>query len=83
MDIEILKILIQNGVFFALFCALLYWFLVKYLPKREEEYKNSIANMQQTFSDSLDKVVTAYERSTDNITKRLDSIELDIRGLKK
>lgn len=83
MDIEIWKTLIQNWVFFALFCALLYWFLVKYLPKREEEYKLSIANMQKTFSDSLDKVVRAYENSTESITKRLDSIETDIRNLKK
>lgn len=82
MDTEVIQTLLQQGSYFALFVGFAYWFLTSYLPKKDEEHRSQILQLQDTFKESLDKVVESFENSTQGITNRLDTIESDLGKIK-
>jgi len=83
MDKEVIQTLLQQGSYFALFVWFAYWFLTTYLPKKDEEHRSQIIQLQDTFKQSLDKIVDSFEKSTQGITNRLDVIESDLGKIKK
>jgi hypothetical protein len=83
MDKELIQALLQQGSYFALFVGFAYWFLTNYLPKKDQDHREQILQLQDTFKESLDKVVDSFEKSTQGITNRLDAIEEDIGNIKK
>lgn len=83
MDKELAQSLLQQGSYFALFVGLGYWFLTTYLPKKDEDHRTQMGQLQQTFKESLDKVVDSFQKSTESINVRLDVIETDIGKIKK
>jgi Tfp pilus assembly protein PilO len=83
MDKELVQSLLQQGSYFALFVGLGYWFLTTYLPKKDEDHRTQMAQLQATFKESLDKVVDSFQKNTESINQRLEVIETDIGKIKK
>lgn len=83
MDLQFVELLIKNTSFAALFIFFFVWFLKSYIPAKDADHAKQMADIQSTFRESLDKIVTSFEKSTDSIIGRLDVIETDISKLKK
>jgi len=83
MENDFIKSILQQGSYFALFVGLGYWFLTTYLPKKDEDHRAQMAQLQLTFKESLDKVVASFERNTASINERLEIIEIDLSKIKK
>jgi Tfp pilus assembly protein PilO len=83
MDKELIQSLLQQGSYFALFVGLGYWFLTTYLPRKDEDHRTQMAQLQSTFKESLDKVVDSFQKNTESINARLEIIETDIGKIKK
>lgn len=83
MDNAVIQAVIEKGSFFALLAGVLWWLFTIYLPKRDEDHKLQMAQLQQTFRESLDKVVGSFQKNTEGINTRLDIIEKDIGKIKK
>jgi uncharacterized membrane protein YvbJ len=90
MDIEVLRLLINQGLFFAIFVLFLYWFLTQYLPRKDNETKalletiqmshqRDIETLQTTFRDSIERLIETTEHNSRETNSRIERIEAKIK----
>lgn len=76
--LQIIWEVIKQGAMFALLVWVLYW-MYSNDKQRNEIHENQMRELQTTFKEAISEVVSSFKSSTEEINKRLDRIETDIR----